>query len=208
MVNSRTSRIIRFKDINKEIQSTDIILDIGAYDCELLNHINPKEYHGVDLTPKDSRVIKVDVSYEKLPFQNNTFDKVIMSMLLSHVDNPIFALKEARRVLKDQGKLILVFSNIENVNKLLQGLLLRKKFLENPNYSYIQVFGTQEIGSILGRTGFKVIIINKRCAELFGYYLPFLNWTNLFSEYVLVVAKKSNVPFEKWEYGKKMVFKD
>ena len=68
MVNSRTSRIIRFKDINKEIQSTDIILDIGAYDCELLNHINPKEYHGVDLTPKDSRVIKVDVSYEKLPF--------------------------------------------------------------------------------------------------------------------------------------------
>ncbi len=203
MPGNRTSRLIRLKDISKEVRATDIVLDIGAYDCALLKYVHPKEYHGVDLTPLDSRVIPVDVSYEKLPFKDKTFDKVIMSMLLSHLDNPIFALKEARRVLRDSGNLILVFSNIETVNKVLQGLLFRKKFLHNPNYSYIQVFGTQEIGSILGRTAFKVIKFEKRCAELFGHHLPFLNWTNLFSEYILIVAEKSEIHFEKWEYGQK-----
>ncbi|MBI2145815.1 class I SAM-dependent methyltransferase [Candidatus Woesearchaeota archaeon] len=191
------------KDIAQHLVPSDIVLDIGAYDCELQNHITVKEYKGVDLTPFKDGVLKVNVSYEKLPFKDKTFDKVVMSMLLSHIDNPLFALQEARRVMKDNGEVILVFSNIENINKLFQGLFLAKKLIQRPNYSYISVFGTQEIANILARSSFKVCGLKKRCAELFGYRLPFLDWTGLFSEYVLVVAEKSREVVPAWSYGKK-----
>lgn len=194
------------KDIASLIKEADAVLDIGSYDCELLNYVRPNKYSAVDLTPKKEGIIRLNVSYESLPFPDCTFDKVIMSMLLSHIDNPLFALNEARRVLKDEGKLILIFTNIENVNKLLQGLFLRDKFLQKPNLSYISVFGTQEIANILARAGFGIDKFEKKCAELFGYCLPFLDWTKLFSEYVLVVAKKGKTLSSGWEYGKKGVF--
>ncbi len=198
----RSSRLHRFRTLAQQITPQDVVLDIGAYDCALRDHVQYKEYHAVDLTRLKEGVLLVNVSYEKLPYPDQKFDVVVMSMLLSHVDNPIFTLKEARRVLKDSGKLVLVFTNIENVNKLLQGIFRRKKFLQKPNLSYISVFGTQEIVNLLSRTGFSVGIFQKHYAELFNHHLPLLDWTTLFSEYVLVTAKKSEVTPEEWFYGK------
>ena len=59
----------------------------------------------VDLYPSRREVKKCDVSKEKLPYKNNTFDKVFSSFLFEHLTNPNFALKEMVRVLKKGGEI-------------------------------------------------------------------------------------------------------
>jgi ubiquinone/menaquinone biosynthesis C-methylase UbiE len=71
----------------------------------------------------------------KIPFNNKTFDSVLCSHLIEHLNRPESAVKEIRRVLKHEGKLIIViptekgymrdkthvrFWDKENIEKLLK----------------------------------------------------------------------------------------
>lgn len=60
----------------------------------------------------------VSVSAEKLPFDDNTFDTVVITLALCTIPNPDKALKEAKRVCKPNGKL-LILEHIKNENKFL-----------------------------------------------------------------------------------------
>ena len=42
-----------------------------------------------------------------IPFDNDTFDKIMLKCVLEHVDNPASVLKEASRVLKINGTMII-----------------------------------------------------------------------------------------------------
>jgi ubiquinone/menaquinone biosynthesis C-methylase UbiE len=48
-----------------------------------------------------NKYIKANV--EKMPFKNNTFNKVYFTHVLEHVDNPIKAIDEIYRILEDGG---------------------------------------------------------------------------------------------------------
>ena len=58
----------------------------------------------VDLYPMRKEVIKCNVSKEKLPYNDNTFDIVFSSFVFEHLTCPKFTLKEMYRVLKPGGK--------------------------------------------------------------------------------------------------------
>lgn len=66
---------------------------------------------------------------EKLPFQSNKFDYVHLRSVLDHLSDPYIALKEAYRVLKPEGKLVLGLSVTGNKSSLDGSKLsrLRKK---------------------------------------------------------------------------------
>ena len=51
----------------------------------------------------------IDVVYDgvKIPFDNDTFDKIMLKCVLEHVDDPASILKEASRVLKLNGTMII-----------------------------------------------------------------------------------------------------
>jgi ubiquinone/menaquinone biosynthesis C-methylase UbiE len=55
-------------------------------------------------------VLRIPGYAEALPFRNATFDTVHMRSCLDHFENPHRALLEARRVLKDNGKLVVGIS--------------------------------------------------------------------------------------------------
>ncbi len=65
----------------------------------------------VDLYPKRAEVKKVNLDFEKLPYENETFDEVYSRCLLEHLRNPGNALEEMVRVLKKYGKLELITDN-------------------------------------------------------------------------------------------------
>jgi len=67
--------------------------------------------HFLDLYPTRKEVIKCDVNKDKFPFPNNYFDEVIAIALFEHLTNPLNFLKESYRVLKKNGKLILITDN-------------------------------------------------------------------------------------------------
>lgn len=71
----------------------------------LVNH-----YHGVDITISVSKYFFkpfYQASATGLPFDDNTFDAIWTYATLEHVPNPERALSEMRRVLKNEGMLLL-----------------------------------------------------------------------------------------------------
>ena len=63
---------------------------------------------------RDFKLIQMDA--QKLEFERNTFDYVICTLVLCSVPDPVKALKEMKRVCKNNGKIILI-EHVES-NKL------------------------------------------------------------------------------------------
>lgn len=58
----------------------------------------------IDLYPLRKEVVKCNISKEKLPYKDNTFDVVFSSFVFEHLTCPEFTLKEMYRVLKPSGR--------------------------------------------------------------------------------------------------------
>lgn len=82
---------------NKEVRAVGVEIDPHAVEIAKLR------------TGSDKNIILGDC--EKLSFYNNSFDLVVSITVIEHVKNPLKYLKEARRVLKKNGKLIVFAPN-------------------------------------------------------------------------------------------------
>src|SRR3989344_5232920 len=99
------------------------IIDIGCgdgYYLHLLSHLSISDLHlsgtdydvkGLDKTKRnlDNPKIKIYSGdlMKKLPFENNSFDKAIMSEVTEHLPNDVKGLKEVYRILKPGATLCL-----------------------------------------------------------------------------------------------------
>jgi len=169
------------KDIKLYCNKTQhpYVLDVGCFDgyttyCLKQAGFNPT---GIDCSPKaieeaDKNVPNVPFTVgfaEELPFQDELFDAVIMSQVIEHLKEPVVALKEAMRVLKPNGLLLVTtpigknlldplhvrffdyYKSGENVEGLYElfnqitnnyKIILCKKWFKNkkPNVFYIRAF--------------------------------------------------------------------
>jgi len=124
------------------------ILDIGCGDGSFI--INFKEYcevFGVDISwraikrAKEAGVnaYKMNISCEKLPFENEYFDIVYLGDVIEHLINPDFTINEVSRVMKTKGFLVLSTPNLACwLNRLLLLLGIQPLFSE---VSTIKIFG-------------------------------------------------------------------
>jgi len=67
--------------------------------------------HFLDKYPSRKEVIRCDFDEEKLPFPNNYFDEVYCKNVFEHVTNLGFIFGEIHRILKKNGKLVLITDN-------------------------------------------------------------------------------------------------
>ena len=89
---------------------------------------------------------------ERLPFKDRTFDFVLIVATLCFIKNPSHVLKEAHKVLKNGGTLILAVLNKSSAyGRFLQNKASKSLFLKNA-----QFYGPSEILSFLHKTGFRV----------------------------------------------------
>lgn len=130
-----TSASYVHKIIQKNINKTDKILDVGSRNFPYTKYLKCKELTGIDI-PSESEgelgwnekiINEIGSAHlrlyyanaEELPFNNNTFDIVVLTEVLEHIEKDELALKEISRVLKHNGKLILTTPNglkVKNVN--------------------------------------------------------------------------------------------
>jgi len=87
------------------------ILDVGCGDGSMIMCLKEHGYNRVSGCDVDGMSDYGDA--ENLPYRNNSFDVIIMCHVLEHVDNPVRALSEAKRVSK--GIIVVLLPNFSNL---------------------------------------------------------------------------------------------
>lgn len=97
----------RMKDLVTDLSGS--VLDVGCDNVALSSSLFPERCHYVGLDPFcQSEGVRIVGVGESLPFKNATFDNVVFNTSLDHILDYHLALKEARRVLKPEGTLVIV----------------------------------------------------------------------------------------------------
>jgi ubiquinone biosynthesis O-methyltransferase len=132
----------------------DIGCGIGLFTEELAKHY-PK-VHGVDLSPENISIARNQCKTNCKYYIGNAetfkadqkYDVIFMMHILEHVDNPVKALKNAKKYLNKTGKLIIQVPNAESFNRILGKKLGIIKDLHELNKEEITKFGHQRVYNI------------------------------------------------------------
>jgi ubiquinone/menaquinone biosynthesis C-methylase UbiE len=94
---------------------------------------------------------------EKLPFPDGRFDFVVMVTTICFVDDVIMSFREAFRVLRPRGCIVVGF--IDKKSQL--GKLYMDKREKSKFYKYATFFSTQEVLQYLQKVGFRIVKIKQ-----------------------------------------------
>ena len=110
--------------LQKYIPAHGTVLDLGAGYCEFVNNITANNKIAVDLNPdlrsfaaSDVEVINTD-SRDMHMVDSASVDTVFTSNFFEHLSSPeslLETLAECQRILKDDGKVIILMPNIRNL---------------------------------------------------------------------------------------------
>ncbi len=143
------------------------ILDIGVGTGALTKDISGLII-GVDpaekplLIASKRGILTINAYGENLPFMDEVFDTVIMSVTICFLPDPYPVLREAYRVLKRDGFLILCF--VPRSSTWGKYYLFLKYSLKSRFYRYARFYDIDEVYELLSSTGFRVRDI---CSTLF-----------------------------------------
>jgi ubiquinone/menaquinone biosynthesis C-methylase UbiE len=130
--NTRIKRLIKAADINENNK----VLEIGCGAGHILERINKGFLTGIDISETQikraqkrlgNKVKLIKAPAEHLPFENESFDRVICTEVFEHVLEPETVLNEMNRVLKKDGIISLSIPN-ENLIIFTKGILLNFGF--------------------------------------------------------------------------------
>ncbi len=175
-----------------ELEDGDKILEVGCgngYYLSLLNRLGIRlRLTGIDI---DNMALKDAVKFiankqvklvsgdaAKLPFETAVFDGLVMSEVIEHVKDERAVLKEANRVLKTGGIMILTTCNIgypffwDPINWLLQHLFgthIKKGFWAGIWNQHDRLYEKKNLEKMIKKAGFEI----EDSRSLTGYCLPF-----------------------------------
>jgi len=205
------------------------ILDAGCGDGELskkIKEITRAQVYGVDISLKICKpaqqkgiiVKEADLS-KKIPFEDNFFDMVFTSEVIEHLINPDNFLKETKRILKDDGVLILTTPNLASwYNRILLFLGIQPwhtevstqdatigfgflKKIKNPKpVGHLRLFTLKAIKELLKFHGFKIDKIKGCSVNYFLFPFYFMDriisfFPSLSSKIIVVAVKQKSLVF-------------
>ena len=175
-----------------ELQDGNQVLEIGCgngYYLSLLNRLGVKlQLTGMDkdiLALKDAAIFIGDKKVKlvlgdasKLPFKTASFNRIVMSEVIEHVEDEEKVLKEAFRVLKTGGIMALTTCNIgypffwDPINWILQHLFkthIKSGFWAGIWNQHDRLYKKEQVDKLIKKAGFKI----EESRYLTAYCLPF-----------------------------------
>ncbi len=180
-------------NLNYIIENTrekDKILDVGCGTGKYLVELSKKDRicYGIDplleisLNEANKRAEeeKVNINLiqgvgENIPFSPKFFDMVLCLSTLQHVNNPDKTLSEIKRVLVDNGILLISVPLGKNIFNFFRNIFKPKYFTHS--------FSIKELRTLIKKNGFDILQIKG-----YGFFPPFLN-IFLFGFYLLFKEK-------------------
>ncbi|MEM4390633.1 MAG: class I SAM-dependent methyltransferase [Candidatus Diapherotrites archaeon] len=135
------------KNLNGKI--LDVGFSVGELHTKLVNAFG-KNVYGIDIeVKKNSKNYKKASAEKKIPFKSNYFDSIFAGELIEHLHKPKNFVKEANRVLKKNGVIIITTPNRDS--------LINRIFHNYHAPLHFSLFNFQELKSLLEENGFKVV---------------------------------------------------
>ncbi len=119
---NRVWRVICEDFLQKFIEESDTVLDMGAGTCEFINNIRCGKKYAVDINPDTAQFAAKEVAVlqpkfgNSLGLEDSAIDVVFASNFFEHLPSRqtiVDTLTEIRRVLIPRGKLIIVQPNVK-----------------------------------------------------------------------------------------------
>jgi ubiquinone/menaquinone biosynthesis C-methylase UbiE len=118
-INNTLSFLKTWSEISPQETILDVACGTGEFERLLLSEHSTQQIVGVDISENMLTIAKekcnnfpqvsfYQASAEVLPFADNTFDVIVSASSFHYFDNPIAVLTEMRRVLKPNGKVIIL----------------------------------------------------------------------------------------------------
>jgi len=147
-------------------------------------------YHAVDFEDNDfESFVKVDLNHEPLPYEDATFDAANCSAVLEHLFYPLELLRELKRVLKDDGCLLVSLPNDKSLNAIYTQLFAKIESFDESIYGHHWRFSIETAREFFGKE-FRIVKEAPEFGPLFRRYLPFLKWKRLGTEWFMLGVKK------------------
>ncbi|MEN9848312.1 MAG: hypothetical protein RL368_1052 [Pseudomonadota bacterium] len=135
------------------------LLDVGCGSGRFLQQMRTVgwEIEGTDFDPKAAATAHAEYGLTvrvgdlaSIAYPNEQFDAITLQHLIEHVPDPIALLQECRRILKPQGRLVLVTPNLESWGH--QYFASAWRGLEPPRHLYL--YARQNLQNLAARSGF------------------------------------------------------
>jgi methionine biosynthesis protein MetW len=147
------------------------VLDVGCLGGKLSRLISERnnEVWGVEINAAAAEAarargvrVKVGDVEEGLPFDDATFDVVHAGELLEHLYDTKHFFREARRVLKPEGRLLFTAPNLNSLSNRLRVVLgdyleHAGAYPEDHHGATIRVFNLAKLRELCGQTGFEIV---------------------------------------------------
>ena len=147
------------------LHRNDAILDFGCGEGALVAELQQSGFDvaGIDVSEaairnayaKHSSIMAYPFNGERIPFNGDRFDVVIMQEVLEHLLDPRAALLECHRVLKPGGRLLLTTSWTNRAKMMLAVLVCFDSFF-HPQSPHIRQFTPRSLDALLDECDFVV----------------------------------------------------
>lgn len=170
----------------KEFTSNDVFVDIGCgvgkFTSEVIATLSPKMFIGVDVSEDQLRVAHNRFLKDKdlrlgdfhnLPLDNNIADVALLRFAIHHSYDPKKCISEIKRILKPNGKLLIIeVENFENeeANQFFNKL---NKIREPSDFCF---YSKEQLISILQQEFNNIVHTNK------SYHINLDDWLNSYEE--------------------------
>lgn len=175
-----------------DLKPSEKVIDLGCgtgYYLFLLSNLPIKlKLTGFDFDKKALNEAKISLSgknikfvsgdLHKIPFKDNSFDKIVISEVLEHVKKDVVVLKEINRILKPEGILVISVPSLnypflwDPINFLLLRLFdthIKSGFWSGIWNGHLRLYKLNDLMANIKKAGFKIETIK----ELTSFCLPF-----------------------------------